>query len=117
MAPPAAPSTPRVLVAFVVVALVSGLGGLILGEYEFEGLLPFIAGPLFGLVVAELALAVSRWRDVTIAAYTAAAVALGLAYAGRIDANHGVEPIKELVWVAAGLGAVVAFARLFPLRR
>src|SRR3546814_15964151 len=78
----------RIGLALVVAALVAALGALILGEYEFDGALPFMAGPLFGVVVGELVVGVGRSRHLLIAALTATLAAHGIARAGWIDAGE-----------------------------
>lgn len=98
------------MLAAVVAVAVAGLGSQILGEYEFEGWLPFVAGPVLGVVVAEAVLTVGRWRDRTVALFCAATAALALLWAGRIDAAAGAEQVKPLVWVASALGAAGAYA-------
>lgn len=98
-------------------AAAAALGALILGEYEFSGTLPFVAGPLFGLVIGEVVVGVGRTRAV-VAGLLAAALAFGgIAWAGWIDSTQGVEPVKGLVWVAAGLAAGAALLRTTGLRR
>jgi len=97
--------------------LVAVLGALILGEYEFTGSLPFFAGLLFGLAVGEVVVAVGRSRALAVAVAAAVTSFAGLVWAGWIDSSEGVEPVKALVWVAAGLGAVAAFLRTANLRR
>ena len=96
-------------------AAAAALGALILGEYEFTGTLPFVAGPLFGFVVGEVVVGVGRSRTGLVALLAGLEAAAGLAWAGWIDSTEGVEPIKALAWVAAGLGFVVAAARTFGL--
>jgi hypothetical protein len=90
----------------------AALGALILGEYEFTGTLPFVAGPLFGLVIGEVVVGVGRVRTIPIAVVAAALASGGIAWAGWIDSSEGVEPVKGLVWVAAALAAAVALARV-----
>lgn len=97
-------------------AAVAALGALVLGEYEFDGSLPFVAGPLFGLVVAEVVVGVGRARSLMVAAVAACLAFGGIAWAGWIDSSQGVEKVKSLVWVAAVLAALVAGARV-SLRR
>lgn len=97
-------------------AAVAALGALVLGEYEFDGSLPFVAGPLFGLVVAEVVVGVGRARTLMVAAVAAGLAFGGIAWAGWIDSSQGVEKVKSLVWVAAVLAALVAGARV-SLRR
>ena len=98
-------------------AAVAALGALILGEYEFTGSLPFVAGPLFGLAVGEVVVGVGRTRALASGALAGAIAFGGIAWAGWIDANEGVEPVKGLVWVAAALAAAVAALRTTGLRR
>lgn len=98
-------------------AAVSVLGALILGEYEFTGALPFVAGPLFGLVVGEVVVGVGRVRSVLVAVAAGAIAFGGIAWAGWIDSSEGVEPVKGLVWAAAALAAAVAALRTVDLRR
>ncbi len=99
-------------VALVAGAALAWLASQILGEYEFEGWLPVVAGPVVGLLVAETVVTVGRWRDPAIAVFCASASALSLVWAGHIDA--GVEDVTSLVWVAAVLGAVTAYLRVQP---
>ncbi|MGQ0831755.1 MAG: hypothetical protein ACT4OV_08765 [Microthrixaceae bacterium] len=98
-------------------AIVAIVGALILGEYEFTGLLPFAAGPLFGLAVAEVVVGVGRDRSTVVALGAAALAFGGVAWAGWIDSTEGVEPMKGLAWVAAALAAVVAGARTIERAR
>lgn len=98
-------------------ALVAALGALILGEYEFTGTLPFVAGPLFGLVIGEVVVGVGRARSLVVGAAAAALAFGGIAWAGWIDSSEGVEPVKGLVWVAAALAAVAAGVRTVGMRR
>jgi hypothetical protein len=98
-------------------AAAATLGALILGEYEFTGSLPFVAGPLFGLAIGEIVVGVGRNRAVAIGVVAAVLAFGGIAWAGWIDANEGIEPVKGLVWVAATLAAVVAGLRTTGLRR
>lgn len=101
----------------MVAAAVAALGALMLGEYEFTGSLPFIAGPLFGLVIAEVVVGVGRSRAIPVAVGAAAIAFGGIAWAGWIDSTEGVEPVKGLVWVAAAIAAAVAALRTAGRRR
>jgi hypothetical protein len=98
-------------------AAAAALGALILGEYEFTGLLPFVAGPLFGLVIGEVVVGVGRVRSMLVAGLVGAVAFAGIAWAGWIDSSEGVEPVKGLVWVAALLAAGVGTLRTAGLRR
>ena len=93
------------------------LGALILGEYEFTGSLPFVAGPLFGLAIGEIVAGVGQLRSLPIAAVCGALAFGGIAWAGWIDSSEGVEPVKALVWVAASLAALTAAWRSVDLAR
>ena len=107
----------RAVLGLVCGAVAAALGALILGEYEFTGSLPYVAGPLFGLVLGEIVVSVGRDRSWPVAVVTAGLAFGGIAWAGWIDSSEGVEPVKDLVWVAAGLAAVVALLRTARLRR
>ena len=107
----------RAAFGVVCAAAVAALGALILGEYEFTGSLPFIAGPLFGLVIGEVVVGVGRARSVAVALPAAATAFGGIAWAGWIDSSEGVEPVKGLVWAAAALAAAAALLRIVGLRR
>lgn len=105
----------RAVLGLVCGAAVAALGALILGEYEFTGTLPYVAGPLFGFIVGEVVVGVGRSRSGLVALVAGLMAAAGLAWAGWIDSTEGVEPIKALAWVAAGLGFVVAVVRTYGL--
>jgi hypothetical protein len=89
-------------------AAVAALGAAVLGEYEFAGILPFVAGPLFGLVVAEVMLWVGRERGPVPAVAGALFATAGLLWAAWINSGRGVAPFPTLAWPAAGLGAATA---------
>ena len=107
----------RAVLALVLGAATAALGALILGEYEFTGSLPWVAGPLFGLVIGEVVAGVGRSRHLAVAVVAAAQSFGGIAWAGWIDSTQGVEPVKRLVWVSASLAAVAALLRTAGLRR
>src|SRR5206468_5784275 len=103
------------------------LGALILGEYEFSGVLPLVMGVLFGLAVAELMSWVGqappgkagrRQSATPVYAVTAAALtAGGLLGAGWISVHHRHEAIPVGAWTAAALGAATAVVRSRTARR
>ncbi len=97
-------------------AAVAALGALILGEYEFTGTLPYIAGPLFGLAVGEVTVAVGRSRSTPTAAVACLISMSGVTWAGWIDSSSGVEQFHSGVFAAAGLAGVAAFLRTIELR-
>ena len=98
----------RALLGCLLGAVAASLGAQILGEYELRGTLPFVAGPLVGLVVAEVVVAAGGRRGALMASVSASLASLGLLWAGWIDSDEGVEPLPDLVWVAIGLGALTA---------
>lgn len=107
----------RGLLAVFCGATVAALGALILGEYEFTGTLPYVAGLLLGLIIAEVMLAVGQRRSTPLAAAATALAFAGISWAGWIDSSEGVEPVKGAVWVAATLAAATALLRTVRRRR
>ena len=107
----------RVVLGVVVGAGTAWLGALSLGEYEFTGMLPWIAGPLFGLMVGEVVVSIGRSHHVAVAALVAALSFAGIAWAGWIDSTQGVEPVKPAVWASATLAAAVGYLRTAGLPR
>ena len=86
------------------------------------------SGPLVGLRVIESSLlgpgelgevvvSVGQTRAVAVALPAGALAFGGIAWAGWIDSSEGVEPVKGLVWVAAGLAAATALVRTTGWRR
>lgn len=111
------PAVLRVTGALGVAALATVLGAFILGEYQFRGWLPPVAGVLFGVVVAEIAVELGRRRNVVVAATCGGLTAAGLVWAGWISAGEGLEPIPGGAWLAAALGLVAAVVRVLGPRR
>lgn len=109
--------TVRAVGGVVCGALVAAVGAVILGEYEFTGALPFVAGVLFGFVVGEVVASVGRVRTWPAAVVSAVLAFGGIVWAGWIDSSEGLEPMRRLVWVAAVLAAAVALLRVAPLGR
>lgn len=109
------PMTWRAVLALLLAGVAAALGALILGEYEFQGTLPFVAGPLFGLLLGEVVVGVGRSRAVLVGLLAAAEAAGGIVWAGWIDSSEGIEPMKGLVWVAAALAAGAALLRTIGL--
>lgn len=101
----------RLPLAVVTGAAVAALGALILGEYEFKGTTPYVAGVLFGLVVAEAVLAVARRGGPALAAVVGALAGGGLVWAAWISSGRDWDYVPAAAWVAVSLGAVVGVAR------
>jgi hypothetical protein len=107
----------RAVGGVVCVLLTSVLAALILGEYEFRGTLPFVAGPLFGLVLGEVAVGVGRSRSPIVGGIAAVSGFGALVWAGWINSGEGLEPIHRMIWAAAALAAITAYVRITGLRR
>jgi hypothetical protein len=108
--------TIRVLVAMALGALVAAVGAVFLGEYEFDETLPIAAGPLLGLVVAEIVVSLGRHRSWTMAGILAVLVGVAIVLAGHLDAGD-VEPVKTGAYLSAALGAGAAALRTAPWGR
>lgn len=108
--------TVRVLVAMSLGALVATLGALFLGEYEFDEMLPIAAGPLLGLVIAEIVVSIGRHRSWTMAGILAVLAGVAVLLAGHLDAN-GVEAVKSGAYLSAALAALAASVRAAPWGR
>lgn len=106
----------RVLFAMALGALVAALGALFLGEYEFDETLPIVAGPLLGLVMAEIVVSVGGHHSWTMAGILAVFAGVALLLAGHLDAN-GVEPVKSGAYLSAVLAAAGAAVRAAPWGR
>jgi hypothetical protein len=111
-------STPvRLGLAVVVAALASAFGGVVLGEYQFEGLMPYGAGLLFGLVVGELVVTIARSRSLVLACISGVLVAAGLGWAAWISSGEGLRPFPVQGWVAMVIGALATVGRVGEWRR
>jgi hypothetical protein len=91
--------------------MVAAIGGLILGEYPFTGVTPYIAGVLFALVVAEVIISISRQSGIVTAVAAAVCTVGGLGWAVWISTGKGIDPIPIGGWMALVVGAVVALGR------
>ncbi len=91
-------------------AVVAAVGALFLGEYEFDEALPIGAGPLLGLVIAEIVVSLGRHRSKTMAAILAVWAATAVLLAGHLDAND-VDAIKPGAYLSAALAALAAGLR------
>jgi hypothetical protein len=110
-APTAVPSRPRLVAGIFLGAGLATLGGWILGEYPFTGVMPYIAGVLFALVVTEVILSVSHQPGIVTAVAAALCTLGGLGLAVWISTGRGIDPIPIGGWVALVIGAAVALIR------
>lgn len=101
----------RPALALLAGAAVASLGALILGEYEFKGTTPYVAGLLFGLVVAEAIVAVARRGGPALAGAAAALAGGGLVWAAWISSGRDWDYVPGAAWVAVAVGGAVAGVR------
>jgi hypothetical protein len=102
----------RQVLALVAGALLAALGAVVLGEYPLEGTTAVVGFPLYGVAVAELALAVAkRLAPLTLAA-AAAIVAGGLTWALWISFGHFRNEVRPpvLSWAMVAVAVVVTLA-------
>jgi hypothetical protein len=99
------------VLAVLAAAAVAALGGVILGEYPFTGVMPYVSGVLFALVVSEVTVGIGQRRGALLALAAAVCSGVGLAWAVWISSGRGVEPIPVGGWLAIMIGVAVALAR------
>ena len=90
------------------------LGAAILGEYQFDGLTGAVAGLIYGIFVAEAAVAVAKRGSAWLAAVCAVLAVGGLAWAIRVSIgprNSIPSDIPGYGWAALALAAAGAAVR------
>lgn len=102
--------------AIAAAAGVAALGGLLLGEYAFDGLAVIGAGVVLGLFVSEAAVAVAKGRLAILAAACSIFTVLGLLMAAWISTGHRLGTIDGQGFLAFVAGAAAAGLRARPLR-
>ncbi len=109
----------RQVLALLAGALLAAAGAVVLGEYPLEGTTAIIGFPLYGIAVAELALAIGKRLAPAAVAAVAAIVAGGLAWALWISFGHFRNDVLPplLSWVMVAVAAVAAVAWIRPGRR
>jgi hypothetical protein len=93
---------------------VTALGAAILGEYQFDGLTGAVAGLIFGVFVAEAAVAVARRGSTTLVVVCTVLAVGGLAWAIRASIGPRASipgDVPGLAWVALALAAAGAAVR------
>ncbi len=101
----------RRILALAAAAAAGALGAVILGEYEFKGITILATGVIFGLFIAEAALAVNRHA---VAGLGAAAAVIGLAamtWAAWITTFHHLGVLSGTGWAAVALTGAAAGLR------
>ena len=114
MGPTRLPTTRRALAVVAAVA-VGALAAVILGEYTFVGLTPWVAGVVVPVAVAEAAALAggrrARWRWPLAAVVGGAALWWGV----WLSTGRGLDPWPSGGWISLGVGVAVpllAAARL-----
>lgn len=95
-------------------AALAAFGALIVGEYEYQGALPVVAGLVLGLLVSEAVALGGQWRGWVPALAAAGLAAAGILWGGWIDSGEGIEPYPALAWLGAAVAAVTAGVRARP---
>lgn len=98
----------RVILGCVAAVLAAAIGGLIMGEYELRGFMALLAGVLFGLAVAEVAITVAKSSEWPLVAVTALAAFAGLTWAASIDAGDSLGRVAGMRWAGSLLALVSA---------
>jgi hypothetical protein len=101
----------RLVLAVLTAAAVAAVGGVILGEYPFTGVMPYASGVLFALVVSEVIISIGHRRGFLVALAASLCTVGGLAWAVWISSGRGVAPVPTGGWMALVIGAVVAVVR------
>ena len=97
-------------------AAVAAFGALIVGEYEFKGIVPILAGLVLGLLVSEAVALGGQWRGWVPSGVAGALAAGGIVWGGWIDSGQGLEPYPLLAWLGAAVAALIAAFRARPSR-
>lgn len=98
----------RRILALAAGAAAAGAGAVILGEYEFSGLTPVVAGILFGVIVAEVVAVAGKRHDTVTMGATAAFAAAGMMWAAWISSGEDWGYVPGGAWVGAALAAAAA---------
>jgi hypothetical protein len=104
----------RRTLALVAVAAVSAFASVILGEYVLTVGPAIAAGVVLAILLAEVVLAIAKWRGVVPALFTGACGAAAIAWAGYIESGRGVAPMRATVWFGVVIAAVLGTFRLWP---
>ena len=106
----------RQILGAVAAAACAALAALIMAEYEFTGITPWVAALAVGVLVGEVVGSVGRWRSAAATAFAAVTAAGGLLWGQWLESDSGVEPWAVVAWPAAALAAAVAAWSVRPRR-
>ena len=104
----------RPVLAVLAALAVTVVGAAILGEYQFDGLTGAVAGLIYGIFVAEAAIAVAKRGGAWLAAVCAVFALGGLGWAIRASIGPRASVPGDVPgwgWVALALAAVGAAVR------
>lgn len=101
----------RLILALAAAAGVGSLGAVILGEYEFKGVTVLAAGVVFGLFIAEAALAVNRQAAVPLGIGAGAIGLAAMGWAAWITTFHHLSELGPAGWGAVALCSLGAGIR------
>lgn len=107
----------RRTLALVAVAVVAAFAALVMGEYEPTLWTALATGVVLGAGLPEIVLGVAEWRGRVPALVTAACAAGSVVWAGWISAGEGLNPIRDTIWLAAAVAAVLSLLRLWRRER
>ncbi len=79
-----------------------------MGEYELRGVMALLAGALFGLAVAEVAITIGKSSDWLLVGTSAISAFAGLTWAAYIDAGDSLDRIASMRWLGSLLALVGA---------
>ena len=101
----------RPVLAVLAAAAVGALGAVILGEYNFEGVTILASGVVFGLFIAEAALAVNRKPALALGAASGVIGLAAMVWGGWITTFHHLSLLPVAGWVAVVLCGLSAGLR------
>jgi hypothetical protein len=107
----------RLTLALAAAVGVGVVGALVLGEYPFRGVTVLAAGVLFGLFIAEAALAVNRAPAPPLGIGCAVTGLAAMAWSGWISSGRDLSFLGPAGWAAIALTGAVAGARTSGLVR
>lgn len=97
----------RTVLAVTVGAALAALAAVILGEYDFSGAVPWVAGVVVPAVMGEAVVLVNGRGEPELWLAVAALSAGGLAWGAWLSEGSGLSPVPLDGWVAIALGALV----------
>ncbi len=101
----------RLILALAAAAGVGALGALILGEYEFKGITILATGVIFGLFIAEAALAVNRRAGAGLGAGAGLIGLAAMTWGAWITTFHHLSVLPGAGWAAVILTGAAAGLR------